>query len=98
MKKIKDFIYNFSDIFTAILVLALAGGIIVWRVQVIMGYSEMMAAEKKETQIDIDFADVDLDPIDKPDYTDGEEEPVEEPELEQPLVIDAMPKLVSGCV
>ena len=88
MKKIRDFIYNFSDIFTAVLVLALAAGIIFWRVQVIMGYSKLVAEEKPATEIDIDFSDVDLTPIDKPDYTEGEPAEDEEPEPEAPLVID----------
>ena len=92
MRKIKDFIYNFSDIFTTLLILALAGGIIFWRVQVIMGYSELAAANKNETVIDIDFSDVDLDPIDKPDYNEtGEIDPDSQEGKEQedePLVID----------
>jgi hypothetical protein len=91
MRKIRDFIYNCSDIFTTLLILALAGGIIFWRVQVIMGYSKLAAQDKQETTIDIDFTDVDLTPIDKPDYSDGDD--VQDPEntepvVEEPVVID----------
>jgi len=66
MKRIRDFIYNFSDIFTTLIILAAAGAIIFWRVQVIMGYSETLVAQKHETTIDIDFTDVNLEPIEKP--------------------------------
>ncbi|MBO4819807.1 MAG: hypothetical protein J5528_06695 [Firmicutes bacterium] len=88
MKKIRDFIYDFSDIFTAILVLALAGSIIFWRVQVIMGYSDMKAASEPKTEIDIDFSDVDLDPIEKPGFEDDETDITEETdEVEEPQVV-----------
>ncbi len=72
MKRIRDFIYNFSDIFTTLLILAIAGGIIFWRVQVIMGYSELVAANTPKTEIDIDFSDVDLTPTDAPQFSDGD--------------------------
>ena len=78
MRKIRDFIYNFSDIFTTLLILAIAGGIIFWRVQVIMGYSDLVAKEKNETTIDIDFSDVDLTPIEKPDFSEGDPQIPEE--------------------
>lgn len=95
MRKIRDFIYNFSDIFTTLLILAIAGTIIFWRVQIIMGYSELVAKEQSETNIDIDFTDVDLTPIDKPDYTEGDPQQqgenvdgTDEPQEEVPEVID----------
>ena len=95
MRKIRDFIYNFSDIFTTLLILAIAGTIIFWRVQIIMGYSELVAKEQPETNIDIDFTDVDLTPIDKPDYTEGDPQQqgenvdgTDEPQEEVPEVID----------
>ena len=87
MRKIKDFFYNSSDIFITLLVLALAGGIIFWRVQVILGYSDMIIASQKNNQpkIDIDFSDIDLEPAKEPEVENepAEEEPVQE------LVIDA---------
>lgn len=51
MGKIKDFIYNQSDIFLAILILALAGFIIVTKVGDITSYPERkMAAQPKESK------------------------------------------------
>ena len=91
MKKIRDFIYDFSDIFTAVLVLALAGGIIFWRVQVIMGYSDMKSASEPKTEIDIDFSDVDLDPIVNPGVEESEGDNAEEQsaeEVPEVIVID----------
>ena len=88
MKRIRDFIYNFSDIFTTLLILALAGTIIFWRVQVIMGYSELVEASNPKTEIDIDFSDVDLTPIDKPDYNEDGSDEVNEGEEPEVVVID----------
>ena len=88
MKKIRDFIYNFSDIFTTLLIIAIAGGIVFWRVQVIMGYSQLVAENKAETVIDIDFSDIDLTPIETPDYNEnGEVVDPNEPEIDEPEVI-----------
>lgn len=82
MKRIRDFFYNCSDIFVTLLVLALAAGVIFWRVQNIMGYSEY-AAEKigEETKIDIDFSDVDLDPEVDP-VVNPEVDPEDDPQPE----------------
>ncbi len=92
MKKIRDFIYDFSDIFTTLLILAIAGAIIFWRVQVIMGYSNLKAAEEPKTEIDIDFSDVDLTPIEKPDHEDAQSGDAKEDEQKEeepaPIVID----------
>ena len=90
MKKIRDFIYDFSDIFTTLIILAIAGAIIFWRVQVIMGYSNMKTASEPKTEIDIDFSDVDLDPIEKPEIEETENtgEEGEQPEEVQAAVID----------
>ena len=46
----------------------------------------MQVFRKQETTIDIDFSDVDLTPIEKPDYTDEEDENVVA--VEEPVVID----------
>ena len=48
MKYIKDFFYNLSDLFIILLILAVAGGLIYWRVNVIMDYPEALAAEIRE--------------------------------------------------
>ena len=48
MKYIKDFFYNLSDLFIILLILAIAGGLIYWRVNIIMDYPEALAAEIQE--------------------------------------------------
>ncbi|MBO4235660.1 MAG: hypothetical protein J5928_04380 [Firmicutes bacterium] len=48
MKYIKDFFYNLSDLFIIILILAIAGGLIYWRVGIIMDYPEALAAEIRD--------------------------------------------------
>ena len=82
MKRIKDFIYNFSDIFITLLVIALASGVILWRVQLIMGYSENIKTADTDKKIDIDFSDVDLTIDPDPEYdpsNPGEKDPADEP-------------------
>lgn len=49
MKYIKDFFYNLSDLIIILLILALAGGLIYWRVNVILDYPKVLAAEIKES-------------------------------------------------
>ena len=62
MKKIKDFIYDFNDVLVALLLVAAAGLVIFWRVQVVMAYPKAFAASQQETSggIDIDFSEIDL--------------------------------------
>lgn len=87
MRKIKDFMYNCSDIFVTLIVLALAGGIIFWRLQVILAYSEYKAASNPHTEkvLDIDFSDIDLTPADE---KETENEPEVLPQEPEELVID----------
>ncbi len=42
----KNFFHNISDILLAILIVAIASGIIFWRMQIIMQYPEKIAAEQ----------------------------------------------------
>ena len=44
MKKIRDFIYNYNDVFVALIIVALAALIILWRAGVIMDYNEYESA------------------------------------------------------
>ncbi len=84
MKKIRDFFYNFSDIFVTFLVLALASGIIFWKVHTVMGYSvpeEPKVNPGTETKIDIDFSGVDLNPETE---QEPEQEQEQDPEPENP--------------
>lgn len=62
MKKIKDLIYDFNDIFVALLIIAAAGAIIFWRVTDIMAYPDYLAGKAQTQTGDVDFTDVDLTP------------------------------------
>lgn len=68
--KIKDFIYDFNDILVALLILAVAAGVITWRVADIMAYPEYLAKQQdiviaqKPEEPEIDMTDVDLTPDD----------------------------------
>jgi len=61
MKKLKDLIYDYNDILLAIIIIALAAGIIFWRVADIMAYPEYAKSKvktKEGTEVSLD--DVDL--------------------------------------
>ncbi len=63
MNKIKDLIYNMNDIIVALLILAVAGSVIYWRVNEIMDYPAYAASQKSEVaKLEPDFTDVDLTP------------------------------------
>ena len=46
----KNFFHNISDIVLAILIVAIASGVIFWRMQIIMDYPEKVAAEQAAKQ------------------------------------------------
>ena len=73
MKRLKDFIYDYNDVLVALLIVVVAGFIIFWRVNVVMNYAEY-AGGTPIKQIDINFADIDLNPED----VDPETNPVTE--------------------
>lgn len=52
MKHIRDFLYNWNDIFLAFLIIVLAGGLIFWRVGIIMEYPEVLAKQAMEASAD----------------------------------------------
>lgn len=64
--KIKDLIYDFNDILVALLILAVAAGVITWKLADIMAYPEYLAQQagtivaSKPTEEPIDMSDVDL--------------------------------------
>ncbi len=61
MKKIKDLIYDYNDIFLALLIIAAAAAIIFWRVTDIMAYPKYLSAKEPAQQsANVDFSDVDL--------------------------------------
>lgn len=88
MKKIKDLIYDYNDIFVALFIIALAGAIIMWRVSDIMAYPEYLASKERQTSADVDFSDVDLSLSDVEEFnedpgefnSDGDASGAEQPE------------------
>ena len=46
MRLIKNFLHNINDIVLAIIIVALAAGIIYWRMQIILDYPEQLAEEQ----------------------------------------------------
>ena len=44
MNKIRDIIYDYNDIFVALLIIVIAGALLLWRVNAIMEYPEYLAA------------------------------------------------------
>lgn len=48
MKKIKDLIYNISDVLIAVLILAIASGVILWRMENAINYPKEVIKEKTE--------------------------------------------------
>ena len=62
-KRIRDFIYDINDIFVALIILALAAGVIYWRSSSIVEYPKYLAEQSHtNTSADIDFSDIDLEP------------------------------------
>ena len=86
MNKIKDIIYDYNDIFVALLIIVIAGAMLLWRVNAIMEYPEYLAQkapETKQTQQDVDFTDVDLEPEDVDEKLNTEPEDVNSDALQQ---------------
>lgn len=50
MRHIRNFIHNISDIVLAIIVIAIAAGIIFWRMQIILKYPETAVAGHTVTE------------------------------------------------
>ena len=88
MKKIKDFIYNTSDILVASLILIVAIGVIFWRMQAILNYPAHLLDKPinhTQTSEPIDPV-VQEDPIEDPTNPTVDPEPVDPVEpVETPL-------------
>lgn len=87
MNKIKDIIYDYNDIFVALLIIVIAGIMLLWRVNSIMEYPEYLAQkapEAQQTQQDVDFKDVDLEPEHVDENLNTEPEDVNSENLNQP--------------
>ena len=74
MKKIKDLIYDYNDIFVALLIIAVAGAIILWRVTNIMAYPDYLAGKGQAQTGEVDFSDVDLTPTNVEDFNENPDE------------------------
>lgn len=107
MKKLKDIIYDYNDVLVALLIVAVAAGVIYWRVNVVMAYPKYAEAHGEQQEIDIDFSDVDLekeevDPIvspdDEPETTQGavtpqpQTQPAVEPQPETKPAVEPKPE------
>ena len=82
MKKIKDLIYDYNDIFVALLIIAVAGAIIFWRVTNIMAYPDYIAGKTQTQTGEVDFSDVDLTPTNVDDFNENPEDITTEPSEE----------------
>ena len=74
MKKIKDLIYDYNDIFVALLIIAAAAAIILWRVSDIMAYPEYLAGKEQTQTGDVDFSEIDLTPVEVEEFNDNPDE------------------------
>lgn len=61
MKGLKDFLYDKNDIVIALVILALAGLLIFWRLEVIMAYPQTLATETNTTTTTEEEADIEDD-------------------------------------
>lgn len=61
MKRFKDLIYDYNDVFVAVMIVVLAGAIIFWRISDIMAYPEYLAQQiAGNATDDVDVGDLDL--------------------------------------
>ncbi|MCQ2561654.1 MAG: endolytic transglycosylase MltG [Clostridia bacterium] len=74
MKKIKDLIYDYNDIFIALMILALAAMVILWRVTGIMDYSKYVNKHNPTHHSQVDFTDVDLTQTEVEEFNENPEE------------------------
>lgn len=65
MKRLKDLIYDYNDIFVAVMIVALAGALIFWRISDIMAYPEYLAQQTAgDTTGDVEDLDLSLEEVD----------------------------------
>ena len=84
MKKFKDLVYDYNDIFVAVLIVVIAGAIIFWRIGDIMVYPEYMAEiHAGEASDDLGLDDLDLTPEEVEDINENPEEFTSDPDAGQ---------------
>ena len=82
-KRIRDFIYDINDIFVALIILALAAGVIYWRSANIVEYPKYLSEKNHaNASSELDFSDIDLEP--EPVDTDLNYDPVNQGSLVDP--------------
>lgn len=94
MRLIKNFLHNINDIVLAVIIVALAAGIIYWRMQIILDYPKQLAdqqavyeeqaeedAAAAEAAVTEDAAEADQADTDQP--ADSTETPAENAESEE---------------
>jgi len=96
MKKLRDLIYDYNDIFVALLIIAAAAAVILWRVGAIMDYPDYIAS-KSDQGLDIvaNIDDVDLTQEEVEDFNTNPDEittetpaGTESPTTETPAVVE----------
>ena len=91
MKKLKDLIYDYNDVFVALLIVIVAAGVLAWRINVVMGYPFRSAKIDPIQEIDVNFDDInlnkeDIDPmIDPDDENPNLEHPIDVPPVDPPV-------------
>jgi hypothetical protein len=81
MKKFKDLVYDYNDIFVAVLIVVIAGAVIFWRIGDIMAYPEYMAEiHAGEASDNLGLDDLDLTPEEVEDINENPEEIVSDPD------------------
>ncbi len=80
MRAIKNFFHNINDILLAIIIVALAAGIIYWRMGIILDYPRQFAAEQAAYEQELDDAEDVDDEEDAEEAEDADAEAAEEGE------------------
>ena len=84
MKRFKDLVYDYNDIFVAVLIVIIAGAVIFWRIGDIMEYPEYLARiHAGETTDDLDLGELDLTPEEVEDINENPEEITTDPSADQ---------------
>ena len=66
MRHIRNFIHDINDIVLAILIVAIAAGIIFWRMQIILDYPSTVVTEQTVTEETADEATAEEAPTEAP--------------------------------
>lgn len=93
MKKLKDLIYDYNDIFVAVIIVILAGVIILWRIGDIIAYPKYLAEQNAGEISDTNLGDIDLSLTDIENMNDNPEDidtlpsadsDIDNPQIEEP--------------